>query len=1080
MSSTLVYKASAGSGKTFTLAIHYIKLLVLAESPREYARILAVTFTKKATGEMKDRILSQLFGIGAGLASSDNYLAALRKSIAADGLDVPDDEELRRRCREALHQILHDYNSFRVQTIDSFFQIILRGLAHELGLAANLQVEISDSEVLSQAVDRLVDRLQDDKVLLNWMMSLVRDQIENNQRWDVTRAVKAFGRVIFKEDFIMRGERLRLMLADDKAFTAFIEELRSKCAEGEKAISALGDAIYDLVESRGITFEDFSNGSTLRSAAEKLRAVDTTFAPGKRLTDWAYDPLTLLTKANRASRPDLLEAADEMSGLLAEVLQSYARLAHDVVSARLVLAHIKKLRLLGDIEKEVTALNAENNRFNLAKTPVLLHEMIGESDAPFVFEKIGALLRHVIIDEFQDTSHLQWLNFQTLLIETIAKGGHNLIVGDVKQSIYRFRGGDWRMLGSIESAMQPAPVVRTLDTNFRSSRQVIDFNNAFFEQAVVQMDQLSASDIELLAEDFTFAKAYADVHQEVPAKRDDSGYVRLTTLPSATYQNKTSWLGVVLDDLIAQVKNLSLQGLPYNEMTILVRNNYEAEPIIGAFAAEADMPAIISDEAFLLASSEAVEALIAALRVVTDESDVVSPFFLSEHYPDVDAIDEELRRQLLQMPLYEALETLCRRYCLNEISGQQAYLAAFFDAVQDFIHTETSDIESFLVYWDERLSKQSVPASAVDGIRIMTIHGAKGMEFHTVFIPFCTWQLESDRSGSLLWCAPDEEPYASMGLLPVSPQKGIAQSAFAKDYAREHLYSRLDELNVLYVAFTRARDNLYVWAVGDESKLGKAKNSVGDLVAAVYPSGFESGTPVVEAKSDDTEADNRLLPVREQVDVPFVSYDSRAEYRQSNRSQQFVAQAQLDDDAAEEEYSRQQQYIELGSLLHGVLQQMTTAADMERVLSQMEHEGVITKAISDGIYVSVQRADVEQWLRRGLSNPKVGDWFSGRWQVFNECAIVSRNDDSAGYLNKRPDRVMLSADESRIVVVDFKFGRKRGIYIEQVQKYMELLQEMYPDASVEGYLWFVYSGRVEAVSAKGAKAVDTSQLELDF
>ena len=1080
MSSTLVYKASAGSGKTFTLAIHYIKLLVLAESPREYARILAVTFTKKATGEMKDRILSQLFGIGAGLPSSDDYLSALRKSIADDGLYVPSDEELQRRCREALHQILHDYNSFRVQTIDSFFQIILRGLAHELGLAANLQVEISYNEVLSQAVDRLVDRLQDDRVLLNWMMSLVRDQIENNQRWDVTRAVKAFGRVIFNEDFIMRGEKLRRTLADEKAFAAFVENIRRSSNEGENAIKALGDSIFALVSSHGIDFTDFSNGSTLRSAAEKLRAADVTFVPGKRLTEWAYDPLTLLTKANRTTRPDLLAAADEMSGLLSDVLHDYARLARDVVSARLALAHVKKLRLLGDIEKEVTAINAENNRFNLAKTPVLLHEMIGESDAPFVFEKIGALLRHVIIDEFQDTSHLQWLNFQTLLIETIAKGGRNLIVGDVKQSIYRFRGGDWRMLGNIETEMTPAPVVRPLDTNFRSLRQVIEFNNAFFEQAVEHMDQLSAADIELLAEDFTFAKAYADVHQQVPAWRDDSGYVRLTMLPAATYQNKSSWLNVVLDDLIAQVRSLHSQGLPYNEMTILVRNNYEAEPIIGAFAAEADLPDIISDEAFLLAASEAVETLIAALRLITDDGDVVSPFFLSGHYPDVEAIDEELRRQLLQIPLYEALEALCRRYRLNEIPGQQAYLAAFFDAVQEFIHTETSDVESFLTYWDERLSKQSVPASAVDGIRIMTIHGAKGMEFHTVFIPFCTWTLESDRAGSLLWCAPDEEPYASIGLLPVSPQKGIAQSVFAKDYAREHLYSRLDELNVLYVAFTRACDNLYVWAVGDESKLGKATNSVGDLVAAVYPSGFESGTPVVEAKVTDAESDNRLLPDSEQVDVPFVSYDSRAEYRQSNRSQQFVAQARLDDDAAEEEYSRQQQYIELGSLLHGVLQQMTTADDMERVLSQMEHEGVITKAISDGIYVSVQRADVEQWLRRGLSNPKVADWFSGRWQVFNECAIVSRNDGSVGYLNKRPDRVMLSADESRIVVVDFKFGRKRGIYIEQVCKYMELLQEMYPEASVEGYLWFVYSGRVEPVSATAAKTVDTNQLELDF
>ncbi len=1080
MASTLVYKASAGSGKTFTLAIHYIKLLVMADSSREYARILAVTFTKKATGEMKDRILSQLFGIGAALPSSDDYLAALRRSIADDGLEVPADDELRRRCREALHQILHDYNSFRVQTIDSFFQIILRGLAHELGLAANLQVEISDSEVLSQAVDCLVDRLQDDRVLLNWMMSLVRDQIENNQRWDITRAVKNFGRVIFKEDFIIRGEKLRRMLADEQAFAAFIEEIRSRCFKGEEAIRALGDAIYDQVSARGIAFTDFSNGATLRSAADKLRAADVTFVPGKRINEWAYDPLTLLTKANRANRHDLLEAADAMSGLLAELLPAYASHARDVVSARLVLAHVKKLRLLGDIEAEVTALNAENNRFNLAKTPVLLHQMIGESDAPFVFEKIGALLRHVIIDEFQDTSHLQWLNFQTLLLETLAKGGHNLIVGDVKQSIYRFRGGDWRMLGTIESAMSPTPTVRTLDTNYRSQRHVVDFNNAFFEQAVVQMDQLSASDIELLAEDFTFAKAYADVHQQVPSKRGDEGYVRLTTLPAATYQNKESWLGAVLDDMVSKVRTLHEQGLPYEEMTILVRNNREAEPVIDAFAAVPDMPAIISDEAFLLASSEAVEALIAALRFLVDDSDFVSAFFLFDHYPGVAPIDDSQRRRLLEMPLYEVLEELCRLYRLNDISGQQAYLAAFFDAVQEFIHNETPDLQSFLRYWDERLSTQSVPASAVDGIRIMTIHGAKGMEFHTVFIPFCTWPIESDRSGSLLWCAPDEEPYSRLGLLPVSPQKGIAQSVFAKDYAREHLYSRLDELNVLYVAFTRARNNLYVWAVGDENRLGTTKSTVGDLAAAVYPNGFEAGSPVVETSGNASESDNRLLPTRGQVDVRFTAFDSRAQFRQSNRSQQFVAQARPSSEASEAEYARQQQYIELGSLLHGVLQQMTTEADMDVVLSQLEHEGVITKTLSDGIYVSVQRSDVESWLKRGFKDPKVKDWFSGRWRVFNECAIVSREDDAVGYDNKRPDRVMISPDGNRIVVVDFKFGRPKEDYHKQVRTYMKLLQAMYPDAGVEGYLWFVYSGRIEPVSATSSRALDSSQLKLDL
>ena len=220
----VVYKASAGSGKTFTLAVQYIKLLVLTAEGREYAHILAVTFTNKATAEMKDRILSQLYGIGHSLASSNPYFQALKAALKEEGVQVADDE-LRRLCRQALSQILHDYNRFRVQTIDAFFQMVLRGMAHELGLTANLQVEISDTEVLSKAVDRIVDRLHEDPQVFEWLYSLVRDRIDNDQRWDVTREVKDFGRAIFNEDYLMRGDRLRLVLSDPQQMRALINRL---------------------------------------------------------------------------------------------------------------------------------------------------------------------------------------------------------------------------------------------------------------------------------------------------------------------------------------------------------------------------------------------------------------------------------------------------------------------------------------------------------------------------------------------------------------------------------------------------------------------------------------------------------------------------------------------------------------------------------------------------------------------------------------------------------------------------------------------------------------------------------------
>lgn len=1066
----LVYKASAGSGKTFTLAVHYIKLLVMADGPDEYSKVLAVTFTNKATAEMKDRILSQLYGISYSLASSQKYLSALRKSIAEDGDAVPPDDELRRRCRVALHHILHDYNRFRVQTIDSFFQTVLRGLAHELGLSANLQVEISDTEVLSKAVDRLVDRLQDDPPLLDWMMSLVRDQIENNQRWDITRSVKAFGRAIFDEDYITRGDKLRRVIGDEAAFRSFISRLTAVRSSAPGAVASLGTTLEARISALGVTYSDFAYGSNLQTFVDKLVAADMTLEPSKRVRDWAFDPMKLLTKANQTMRPDLVAAADELSGYLSETLDEFDRLQRDYNSAQLVLAHIKQLRLLANIDEEVTQLNVETGRFNLAKTPILLNRMVGESDSPFVFEKIGTLLRHVIIDEFQDTSHLQWQNFKVLLKEALSKGGHSLIVGDVKQSIYRFRGGDWRMLGNIEREISPAPRVRTLDMNYRSLGRVIDFNNDFFQEAAATMDTVSAEEQAVATDTFRFADAYADVYQYKPDDTPQEGYVRVVSIDSKSLSADDDCQRAIIDDLMEQVRQLHADGAPYSRMTILVRNNFEAQPIIDAFASADDMPEIVSDEAFLFSSSEAIQTIVCALRLLVDATDVVPAFFLLQRYPDKALFTPEQSAQLLRLPLYELVETLCRHFELSRQHGQEAYLAAFFDAVQDFVHGEQADIPSLLRYWDERLGRQSIPAAAVDGIRILTIHKSKGMEFDTVFLPFCTWKFYNESHRNLIWCVPTEAPYSELGLLPITSGKNAAKSAFASDYAREHLYARLDELNSLYVAFTRARNNIYVWAVGNAKGIAQPSRSVGDLVVSVYPHGYEDGIPVCgntpSEASQETKPraeENRLQAVRRSYEVPFATYALHAQFRQSNRSQQFIASALADDVAAAGELSRQQQYIELGNLLHSVLQQMRTREDMPRVLDALEHEGIITRTASDGSYVSVRRSDVAQWLERGFANAVVADWFSGRWTLFNECAILSVDAATGGYDSHRPDRVMVSPDGRRVVVVDFKFGSEREEYCEQVLNYMRLLSGIYPEAQVEGYLWYVYKGVIRNV-----------------
>ncbi len=1080
MSILKVYKASAGAGKTFRLAVEYMKLLVEAREGGEYARILAVTFTNKATTEMKDRIISQLYGIGKSLVDSQPYYFALCDALREDGFTDLSETEIRRRCLQALRQILHDYNRFRVQTIDAFFQTVLRGMAHELGLSANLQVEISDTEVLSEAVDRIVDRLQDEPVLLEWIYSLVRDQIENNQRWDITNKVKSFARVLFNEDYLIYGDQLREVLHNEEVFRRILGEIGQRRSDAVPVAIALGQQLEQVAVDEGVSFTDFSNGGDLNTLVAKLKAGMMNIEIGTRLRKWIEDSDSLVRKADQKRRPDLLVSARRVSDVLQHVVEGYLRCQYDYNSAQLVLSHIKSLRLLGVIDDEVTQINAETSRYLLAKTPILLNRMVGDSDAPFIFEKIGAQLSHVMIDEFQDTSGLQWKNFRALLLENSAKGGRNLIVGDVKQSIYRWRGGDWRVLGNIEHQFIPTPDIRELRENRRSMSRVVTFNNSFFTEAYQTMDAAALENTSMLDETFSFASAYSDVEQLLPEGTPEGGYVRVKVIDTDVLKRREQWEPQIIDDLMEQIRQLHASGLPYQKMAILVRSNGEAQPIIDAFARQPDMPSIVSDEAFLFASSPAIKALIAALSVLDNSDDALSSFYLRQ----LGAADIIADKALRSLPLYELLEELCRRLHLDRMPRQEAYLFGFFDAVVDYIHSNPTDIHSFLAYWDETLSRKSIAAGKVDGIRVLTIHKSKGLEFHTVFMPFCAWDFDRDRWSDLVWCRPTEPPYSELHLVPVTPSTAMARSTFSKDYILEHLLSRLDELNSLYVGFTRARANLFIWAPGKTKKTSKPLATVGDLVAAIVVEDYTVGAPVVTTDAS-RRSDNRLVPDAEPLDVAMSSFPLTATFRQSNRSQQFLsAQADIDEIAMSEQ-SRQQQYIETGKLLHSVLQQIRTATDLPRVLDTLEQEGVISRYAADGTYVSVQRSELQRLLERGLRNSRVADWFTDAWTVFNECSIVRLSPADGQPQTLRPDRVMLSADARRVVVVDFKFGKPHEDYDRQVKTYMELMKQLYPSAAVEGYLWYVYTGHVHPVGAnrkslRSELVPDPSQLTLDF
>ena len=1047
-----VYKASAGSGKTFTLATRCIALL-LAAPASSYRHILAVTFTNKATAEMKERILGQLFGLSRGLPSSADYLDTIRPTLPGLG-----DEEIRRRAADVLRRIVHDYDRFRVTTIDSFFQGVVTNMAHELGLSANFRVDINDTDVIDQAVDRLMAGLQPNTAVLRWVIGYIRERIDDNRRWDITREVKRLARNLLRERYLMLENRLRDALSDDEHLNGFRRKLREQDEAAADHMESAARYLEEAMEERGLGFDAFSRGTALATYLRKL-ADGVPDAPTATVEAYLSAPEKWLRKADQ-KRPELVAACEELRGILETVENFRREYAQAHSNYVLTTANLGPLRLLGEIGRELTQINEEANRFMLAKVPILLNRLIGSDDAPFVFEKAGTTFLHVMIDEFQDTSTLQWRNFKTLLLENMSAGNSCLLVGDVKQSIYRFRGGDWGILAGIRKEFPRHPVdVQELTTNYRSQRRVIDFNNRFFARAAAILDELSPTE-----GDDRIATLYADVAQRCAAD-GDGGYVRVHfTDRCAGGDVGRPADDLRMDDLEAQVRSLHAAGLPYSAMAVLVRWNKEAAALIDRFATDCPDVPLVSDEAFLLAASEAVQLLVHAMRYLADPTDTIALAFVARHSSAVAAdwaacegdhpaalADTEFisrREALLALPLYELQEELIRLFGLDRRPGQAAYLMAYLDQVLVFLDDNPSDIRLFLEHWTDVLSGRSIPAAEVEGLRVLTIHKSKGLQFHTVLLPFCDWAIERDRPDDLLWCEPAEAPYDELPLVPVPTRAMARESIYAADYEHEHFQRRIENLNLLYVAFTRAEKNLLVWTKGYANP--KGTSTVCDLIKKTLgeelDDTFESGVPVSTVGGRTcTDDGNRLTTRPEPLGIGFHTYPSRVAFRQSNRSQEFLAQAGDPD-------RRQGEYIDQGILLHKIFSALDTAADIDRVLDSFEAEGLLGEQI--------RKDSLRHLICRRLSSPQTAPWFDGSWQLFREVAILSR-DAGDRLLVRRPDRVMVR--DNKTIVVDFKFGKPREEHDAQVREYLGLLSDM-GRPSPRGFLWYVFTNTVVEVN----------------
>ena len=1073
-----VYKASAGSGKTFTLATEYIRLLV--ENPTSYRNILAVTFTNKATEEMKMRILSQLYGIWKQLPESADYMKVIQEKTGFG------EELISERAGIALQNLLHNYNYFRVETIDTFFQSVLRNLARELELTTNLRIGLNDHQIEDIAVDQLIADLNTTDIVLQWIIRYIMESISDDRSWNVISKIKKFGCTIFQDRYKEVSDELSKKMQEPGFFEHYTTQLRELREAALEHMKQIGESFFDELEAEQLTIDDLSGKSRgIASFFNKLRRgeFDASIENATVANHLeSYEKWCTKTHPKRDYIYTLAQGS--LGNILRYAVDERPRQWKLYKSADLTLRHLNQLRLLGSIEQKVRQLNADANRFLLSDTQQLLHALIGESDSPFIFEKIGTQLEHVMIDEFQDTSTVQWQNFCVLLAEAMShENTSNLIVGDVKQSIYRWRSGDWRLLNDIEQQFNSQQIeTRALDTNYRSQRNIIQFNNVFFRQAAT-LEYMAQKELNA-AEAAQLEKAYADVEQKIPAGKDPLGLVSIRLLPADDYQTAT------LKQIAETIATLRAQGIPQKEIAILVRVNQYIPTIARYFMEQMPEVTIVSDEAFRLDASNAVCLLVQALRLLTHPDDQLTKAAIVKNWHhdvlgepaednrlllstvDLDSGLPEAfrnhREELTAMPLYDLVERLYDIFSLERLSEQSAYVCTFFDQLAAYVSENTADIFAFLNEWDETICKKTIQSDETEGVRILSIHKSKGLEYPYVIIPFCDWQLEK-QNDNILWCKPVEEPFSDLPIAPVDySQRQMMGTIYEHDYLQEHLQNTVDNLNLLYVAFTRACKGLYV--------LGRrnAKNLRSTLIEQCLPLvakelsdaviegmeddkatlSFTYGTPASPRSDtsritpqDSAKTKNPFLKPAEPLPVAFSYHESKVSFRQSNRSQAFI-------EGDDEEKAQRHRYIQAGSVLHEIFSTIRTVNDIPDALRRLQFEGVLYDEEMTAEHITMM-------LKKRLENPRVADWFSPRWTLFNECTILSV--ENGEVKERRPDRVMTDGQEW--IVVDFKFGSPKPEYHDQVREYMNLIQKMESVSSdkIHGYLWYVYSNKIEEV-----------------
>ena len=1022
-----IYDASAGSGKTYTLVKEYLKIILLSNKNDAYRNILAITFTNKAVHEMKSRVVDNLSEFTKD-NPSEKAQQLMQNIHQETNLSIA---TIKDKSKSIIKHLIHNYAAFDISTIDKFTHKVIRAFAHDLNLPITFEVSLDTENLLTEAVDSIIAEAGNDEILTKLLIDFTMEKTDDDKSWDVSRDIMDTGRLVLNEN-----NREELKHFNEKSIADFVKiksKLETLCLDFEKKCTDLANQAFYLIDKNGIDIKSFSRGS-FPNHLNHIRE-NNPKANEKKYIE--FDEIAI----NKTAKDKVI--IESLIPEFLSILKQVYTILEEKNFYQAFLKNITPLSLLNTVSNELAKIQKDQNVLSISEFNKLINEQIQNQPAPFIYERLGERYRHFFIDEFQDTSEMQWQNLIPLIDNATSSQdldgvkGSLLIVGDPKQSIYRWRGGKAEQFIELSKNKNPFnnPEKETfsLDTNYRSYSQVIEFNNAFFGMLSNEFSNLDYKDL-------------YENHSRQQINSQKGGCVSISFIPEPNVYilddeenlNKNELYLLATVSKIQEIKNNNFQN---KDIVILTRKKSQGTAIAN-YLTENGIP-IVSSESLLLGSSSEIKCIVHVLNYLKNEKNIEAKanflYYIAlncqDDLPIHDFIfqgkelvnETEFQRWLSQIDihfsfsdlrkksLYEAVEIIISK--IIPIKNRNAYVQFFLDLVLENDLKKQSGISDFLTFWETKAESLSIPSpEGNDAVRIMTIHKSKGLEFPVVIFPFAEEDYNRGPQEKI-WLSANEE---TLGIGRALVNKNKSVEGFGDEaktiFSQKKQEDLLDDINVLYVALTRAEEQLHIISSMKIKSNGDLPNNMSSFFIKFLQSqhlfnetelNYELGSfeRISEPKKEETNT--KIIP----------QIDSTLQFKNIKIAQRESAMWG----------SKRLKSIEYGIVLHEILSYIKTKSDIDLA---------IIKAIENGLITISQKNEVEKTIFEIVNHPQLLDFYSEKNKILNEKAIIQKEGNVV-----KPDRIVINAN-NEVYLLDYKTGLHQPKHQHQLEEYQNVIEKM--------------------------------------